>query len=100
MDPRLVGTPVESVRRGTSHIRKGGIEMVSASARPAVTGLYPVLEVGGRRPTLLTDFIGAAAVIVLADGQPMRLTGMGGLTANGMEFEQRDLDDPDGSGVR
>jgi hypothetical protein len=39
-------------------------------------------------------------VIVLADGQPMRLTGMGGLTAHGMEFEQRDLADPGEAGVR
>lgn len=64
--------------------------MVSVSAGPAVTGLYPVVEVAGQPPTLLTDFVGAAAVTVLVDGQPVQLTGMGGLTANGMEFEQRD----------
>lgn len=51
--------------------------MVSVSTGPAATGLYPVVEVAGQRPTLLTDFVGAAAVIVLVDGRPMRLTGMG-----------------------
>lgn len=74
--------------------------MVSVSAGPAATGLYPIVEVAGQRPTLLTDFVGAAAITVLVDGRPMRLTGMGGLTANGMEFEQRDRADLDRAGVR
>lgn len=74
--------------------------MVSVSTRPTVTGLYRVVEVAGERPTQLTDFVGAAAVIVVIDGQPVRMTGMGGLTANGMEFEQRDPTDIDPTGVR
>lgn len=74
--------------------------MMPVSAEPAVTGPYPVVDVAGRRPTLLTDFVGATAVIVLVDGQPLRLTGIGGLTANGMEFEQRDPTDLDEPGVR
>jgi hypothetical protein len=74
--------------------------MVSVSARPAVTGLYPVVEVSGQRPALLTDFVGAVAVTVLVDGQPTRLTGRGGLTVNGMEFQQRSPDRPEQTGVR
>lgn len=74
--------------------------MVSVSAGSPVTGPYPVVDVAGRRPTLLTDFVGAAAVTVLVEGEPLRLTGMGGLTANGMEFEQRDPADLDDAGVR
>ena len=74
--------------------------MVSVSAGPAVTGLYPVVEVAGQPPTLLTDFVGAAAVTVLVDGQSVQLIGVGGLTANGMEFEQRDPPDLDHTGVR
>lgn len=74
--------------------------MVSVAAGPPVTGLYPVVDVAGHRPTLLTDFVGAAAVTVLIDDQPVPLTGMGGLTANGMEFEQRDPADSDEAGVR
>ena len=74
--------------------------MVSVSTRPAVTGLYPVVDVAGRRPTLPTDFVGAAAVTVLVDGEPTRLTGMGGVTANGIQFEQRDPADQVHAGVR
>jgi hypothetical protein len=73
--------------------------MVSVSAGPAVAGLYPVVDVAGQPPTLLTDFVGAAAVTLQIDGQPVQLTGMGGLTAHGMEFEQRDPD-LDHPGVR
>lgn len=74
--------------------------MVPVTARPTVTGLYPIIEVTGHRPALLTDFVGAAAVTVLIDARPVKLTGMGGLTANGMEFEQHDPADLDRAGVR
>ena len=74
--------------------------MVTVSTGPALSGLYPVVEVAGQRPILLTDFVGAAAVTVLVDGQPVQLMGTGGLTANGMEFEQRDPTDLDQPGVR
>lgn len=74
--------------------------MASGSAGPVVAGPFKVVDVAGRRPTLLTDFVGAAAVTVLVDGEPVRLTGMGGLTAQGMEFEQRDALDPGEAGVR
>jgi hypothetical protein len=49
---------------------------------------------------LLTDFVGAAELVVLVDNEPMRLTGMGGLTAHGMEFEQHNSIDLDEVGVR
>jgi hypothetical protein len=74
--------------------------MVSVSVGLAVTGPFPIVDVAGRRPTMLTDFVGAAAVTVLVDGEPVRLTGMGGLTANGMEFEQRNPADQVGAGIR
>ena len=63
--------------------------MLLATANKAKS-LYRVVEVGGRRPTQLTDFIGADTVIIVVDGEPQRLIGMGGMTAGGMEFEQHD----------
>src|SRR6478736_5100413 len=33
------------------------------------SGLYPVVDVAGRRPTLLTDFIGAATITVIVEGE-------------------------------
>ena len=94
-NPRLTGPLCHRAVR-----RRECFQMVSVSAGPAVTGLYPVVEVAGQPPTLLTDFVGAAAVTLQIDGQPIQLTGMGGLTANGMEFEQRDPPDLDHTGVR
>lgn len=64
------------------------------------SGLYPVVDVAGRRPTLLTDFIGAATITVIVEGEARPLVGVGGLTANGMEFEQRYRGDADGEQVR
>ena len=55
---------------------------------PAGTGLYPVIDVDGRRPAIPTDFIGASTITVAVAGEPRRLDGSGDLTDRGLEFRQ------------
>ena len=55
---------------------------------PAGAGLYPVMDVDGRLPTLPTDFIGASTITVAVAGKPRRLDGAGELTDRGLEFRQ------------
>lgn len=57
---------------------------------PATTGLYPIIDVAGRHPHILTDFIGATTITVTTDGEPRRLGGVGGLTDRGVVFHQKD----------
>ena len=55
---------------------------------PAGTGLYPVIDVDGRLPTIPTDFIGASTITVSVAGEPHRLAGSGDLTDRGLKFHQ------------
>ena len=66
---------------------------------PAGTGLYPIIDVDGRRPAIPTDFIGASTITVAVAGEPRRLDGSGDLTDRGLEFHQRDAADADGPDV-
>ena len=39
---------------------------------PRETGLYPVIDVDGRLPTIPTDFIGASTITVSVAGEPQQ----------------------------
>ena len=67
---------------------------------PATTGLYPIIDVAGRHPHILTDFIGATTITVSTDGEPRRLVGVGGLSDRGIEFRQKDAAGADGRDLR
>jgi hypothetical protein len=69
--------------------------MTLGSGGPPVMGLYPIIDAAGRRPNLLTDFIGDVTVTVAMDGRPCLLTGVGGLTDRGLEFQQKNAADAD-----
>jgi len=74
--------------------------MTFGTGGPAARTLYPIIDVAGRRPDMLTDFIGDVTVTMAMDGRPCRLTGIGGLTDRGMEFQQKDGADADDGVVR
>lgn len=67
---------------------------------PATAGLYPVTDVAGRHPHILTDFIGATTITVSTDAGPRRLVGVGGLTDRGIEFRQKDAAGAGGRNLR
>lgn len=64
---------------------------------PAGSGIYPIIDVDGRRPDLVTDFIGATTITVAVAGEPRRLVGLGDLTDRGLEFDQQDAADVEGT---
>jgi len=74
--------------------------MTFGTSGPAARALYPIIDVAGRHPDMLTDFIGDVTVTMAIDGRPCRLTGIGGLTDRGMEFQQKDGADADDGVVR
>ncbi|HEY5882295.1 MAG TPA: hypothetical protein VIU11_25520 [Nakamurella sp.] len=67
---------------------------------PAGFGHYPVIDVDGRRPGVLTDFIEATTITVAVASEPRRLVGLGRLTDRGLEFHQQDVADADGTDAR
>ena len=65
---------------------------------PAETGLYPVIDIDGRPPHALTDFIGAVSISVAVAGEPRRLGGFGDLTDRGVQFHQQHTPDVNDTG--
>ena len=58
---------------------------------PATTDAYPVVEVKGRHPTGLDDFLGVTSFAVMKDGLTYRVFGTGDLRTGMVRFQQQDL---------
>ena len=58
---------------------------------PVESGLsYAVTHIDGHAPGSLDEFTGEVQVTVNKDGAPTQLVGVGGETANGVRFYQKD----------
>lgn len=88
-----------SAERTASRITKTGSGMTQVPEVPAETGLYPIIDLDGRRPHILTDFIGAVSISVAVAGESLRLDGFGDLTDRGVQFHQQHPADVNGTEV-
>jgi hypothetical protein len=73
-----------------------GLEPVAAQAPspvqgPATRGPHPVVEVKGRRPAGLDDFLGVTSFAVMKGDMTYRVFGTGDLGSGMVHFQQQDL---------
>ena len=73
-----------------------GPELVADQALSPVQGpvtrdCYPVVEVKGRRPAGLEDFLGVTSFAVMKGDLPYRVFGTGDLRTGMVHFQQQDL---------
>ena len=64
---------------------------ITAVASPVPPGPYPVVEVKGRRPAGLNDFLGVTSFTVQRRDLTYLIFGTGEQTADGVRFRQQDL---------
>ena len=58
---------------------------------PSTPGCYPVVEVKGRRPASLDDFLGVTSFAVMKGDMTYRVFGTGDLGSGMVHFQQQDL---------
>lgn len=66
--------------------------MTFAAGDPVSSGRpYPVMKVGDRTPTSLSDFVGHLAVVIDCGGRQQVITGIGDRRGDVVRFHEKDL---------